>query len=227
MYNFGIVSDIAEVIGETFAFLGLICSISSFISVALFILNGLGIYNMSKKMELKSPWISFIPVANIFALGRIAQRYVKRDGTPSAKFGITLVILYVSQFLVSVAFIIFSVIATISVISNAELAIEQEVMMEMSMFSSLIPVIILYFVLAGVALTYKIIYYVSLWRVFSIFSNENATLFTVLSVFFSFLAPIFLFVIRNNQPKLTYNERIGLPDNYFEVNVEEEKQESM
>ena len=58
-----------------------------------------------------------------------------------------------------------------------------------------------------------IIKYIALWRVYSSFDGKNAVLFTVLSVLFNFLEPVFLFVIRNNQPNFAplgiYN-----PDNY-------------
>lgn len=78
---------------------------------------------------------------------------------------------------------------------------------------SFIPLILSSFLLMLSALAFAIIKYIALWRVYSSFDGKNAVLFTVLSVLFNFLEPVFLFVIRNNQPNFAplgiYN-----PDNY-------------
>ena len=78
---------------------------------------------------------------------------------------------------------------------------------------SFIPVILSSFLLMLSALAFAIVKYIALWRVYSSFDGKNAVLFTVLSVLFNFLEPVFLFVIRNNQPNFAplgiYN-----PDNY-------------
>ena len=78
---------------------------------------------------------------------------------------------------------------------------------------SFIPLILSSFLLMLSALAFAIVKYIALWRVYASFDGKNAVLFTVLSVLFNFLEPVFLFVIRNNQPNFAplgiYN-----PDNY-------------
>lgn len=213
MYNLEFLEEILDSgVITAFAVFG---SVSSVVSLALFVLMGIGLYSMAKKMELNSPWISFIPVVNTFALGRIAQRYVKRDGTASAKFGVILLVLYIIEIILIAVFAVFTVIAVVAIIANASDAVLNDTTMTLSMFSSFVPVVISYFVLLAVAIVYEVLYFVALWRIYSIFNNRNSTLFTVLSVFFSFLAPIFLFAIRNKEPKLTYGERMG----FEEINV--------
>lgn len=217
MGNIGILSELTEVLGSAIIVYGIICSFSSLVGIALYVLNGIGLYEMAKKMNFRNPWISFIPFANIFALGRIAERYVKRDGTKSAKFSVILLGFYIVQFISIIIFIAFLVFAVISLIAKAEMAINDDGSMALSMFNVVIPVIIFYFILLAVAVTYNILYYVAYWRIMSIFCSENATLFTVLSVLFSFLAPVFIFVNRNREPKLTYTERMNLENNFFDV----------
>lgn len=205
-----------EIFSELFEFLsvfGIFYGIVALLGLALFILGGYAIFEMSKKADIKYPFLGFIPVLQSFALGRIAEKYVKRDGNKSAKFGTILLVLNILQFIISIVFIVFSVIAILSIIVNVEDAIASDLEVTLSMFSSFIPVIISYFILFAVAISYSVFYYVSLWRVFSIFDNHNATLYLVLSIFFSFLAPIFLFVIRNNIPAFDYKSRLG----YFEL----------
>ena len=55
-------------------------------------------------------------------------------------------------------------------------------------------------VLVGVSIAYAVMYYVALWRIFAAFDYNNTTVYLVLSIVFSFLGPIFLFVLRNKQP---------------------------
>ena len=59
------------------------------------------------------------------------------------------------------------------------------------------------------AFVYTVLHYVAFWRIVASFDNSNATLYTVLSVFFSFLDPIFLFIIRNKQPVFDPRERFA------------------
>lgn len=217
MANIGLFSELIEIFGSVVVLFGLIGSFSSIVGIALYVLNGIGLYEMAKKMNFSNPWISFIPFANVFALGRIAERYVKRDGTKSAKFSIVLLCFYIIEIISLVIFIAFLAFAVISLIAKAEIAINDGGSMALSMFNVVIPVIIFYFILLAVAVTYNIFYYVAYWRVMSIFCNENATLFTILSIFFNFLAPIFIFVNRKREPKLTYAERMNSENNFFDV----------
>ena len=45
-----------------------------------------------------------------------------------------------------------------------------------------------------------VVSYVAWWRVFAIFSNKNATLYLILSIFVSVVHPFLVFAIRNNDP---------------------------
>lgn len=188
----------------------IILSISSFIGIALFIITGLAYYKMSKGVGFKKAWLGFIPVVSVYALGRIAGTYVKKDGSKSAKFGPVLLVLNVLKYIGVAVFLVFAVISAISIIGNAEYAVSQDIAMELDMFMSLVPVIISYFVLFAISIAFSICFYVSLWRVYSLYDNKNAVLFTVLSIFFDFLTPIFLIIISKNQAKFTFEQRMGI-----------------
>ncbi len=187
-----------------------ILGISAFLGIVLFIISGIAYYKMSQSLGFKYAWIGFIPVVSVYALGRIAGTYIKKDGSKSAKFGPILLVLNILQYIGGLVFLVFAVISAISIIGNAEYAVSQDIAMELDMFMSLIPVIISYFVLFGMSIAFSICYYVALWRVYSLFDDKNAVLFTVLSVFFNFLIPIFLILICKRQAKFTFEERIGI-----------------
>ncbi len=189
-----------------------IYTISGAIGLILYIVQAIAIYKMAKNIGINNSWLAFIPIANIFVFGKIASKYIKRDGTSSANFGVVLLVLEILSFIAAAALVVFLVIALISVLGFAQDAITNDTTMTLEMFSSVIPVIILYVVTLLISLAYRIIYYVALWRVFSIFSSGTATLFTVLSILFNFLPAIFLFAIRNSNPCFTYSQRMGFEE---------------
>ena len=183
--------------------------VSGIIGLLLYIFNGIGLMKMSNSLGLKHGWISFIPVANIYALGRVAQNYVKKDGRKSAKLGAALLTLYIIMFVISIIFFVFLGIALVTVFQLASGAVMDNSTMNLEMFSSFIPVIVFYFLFLAVAIAYIVVYYVALYKIFDMFSNYGV-LFVVLSIFFTSLAPIFIFAIRNGAPKRTYEERLGI-----------------
>ena len=204
--TFSFIGNIVEVFGEASVFSGLI-------KFVLFVLGGFGIYFMSKNFDIKNPWLCFVPFVQSFSLGRIARNYKKKDGTKSADLSIWLVIFNVVQYVISLFFMFLLAYSVFDIIANVENAVNTDAKVTIGMFTSFVWVIVSFFLLLCVSVIYKIFYYIALWRVFCIFSKPNATVYTVLSIFFGFLSPIFLFVLRNNNPAFDDNSDYG----YFEL----------
>ena len=191
--------------GEYWFFSG----IFSFVGIALFIISGFAQYKMSKSIGFKYAWLGFVPVISVYSLGRIAATYVKKDGSKSAKFGPILLVLNILQYILVAVFLVFTIISVIEIVGNAEDAISQNIAMELDMFVSVVPVIISFFVLFAVEIAFLICFHIALWRVYVLFDEKNATIFTVLSVFFNFLTPIFLFLIRKKQPTFCFKDNLN------------------
>lgn len=192
-----------------FTVFSVIYGIVFFIALAFFIFNGFGIFKISKNAEIKAPWLAFVPILSVFAMGRIAEKYVKRDGKGSAKMGALLLCFSILTAVLLVALIVFLVIAIIQIASVADNAVNEELALGIADFKAFIPVIIFYVLAIASSVTYSVLYYISLWRIFAMLDNSNATLFLVLSIFFSFVMPFFIFFMRNNKLKTTYAERMG------------------
>ena len=198
---------------EAFAdFFGVLGTFSSLLSLVLFIIKGIGLYRMANTLSIKNAWLSFIPFADLYMLGTIASKYIKRDGSKSAKFGIILPVFYAVAYIITIAFTISFVVLCLNLIVDAE-----EALMNPNSFSitiaDFIPSIVLFISTLVLGIVYKVLLYVSLWRIFAIFDSDNATIFLVLSIIFSPLVSIFVFVMRNNTPALYYEAR----NEYFEV----------
>ena len=211
MVNSGILTQIFEELGangDDFAvFAGLMVVYFAFfgiVSIVMYLLYAFGLYGMAKGAGIEMPWRGFIPFANTFLFGKIAERYVKKDGKKSARFGGLLLafeILTAVFAVVCLLFVInvFSALFAYLAYDNSDTAISRA--MVSMIFSSL--------VLMGVAIAYVVIYYVALWRIFTAFDYNNATVYFVLSIFFSFLGPIFIFVLRNKQPVFDTKEHFN------------------
>ena len=211
MLNSGIFSQIFEEAGinesDLMVFSSIIAVYFAFISIiaiAMYLLQAFGLYGMAKKSGLSRTWRGFIPFANTFLFGKIAEMYVKKDGKRSAKFGglllafeiLTLVLAFVTiAFTISIIFVL--------------VAAENETDLAYSIVAPMLAMLISCFVLMGVSITYIVLYYVALWRIFTAFDYNNATVYFVLSIIFSILAPIFLFVLRNKEPVFDQKERFN------------------
>lgn len=211
MVNSGILAQILEESGITegdlMVFAGIMLVYFAFfgiIALVMYLLEAFGLYGMAKGSGISAPWRGFIPFANTFLFGKIAERYVKKDGKKSAKFGGLLLAFEILVLVLAFATMAFA-ISMIFVLATAENETELANSIIVPMFAMLISC----FVLMGVSIAYVVIYYVALWRIFTAFDYNNATVYFVLSIFFSFLGPIFLFVLRNKQPVFDTREHFN------------------
>lgn len=176
-------------------------TISLLIGLALYLLESIGVYKMAKSAEIKNPWLSFVPVGRNWVFGTLAEKYKKKNGTKSARFGIILPVLEGIVLIEAIALTIFTVISIKEITGYALDAVNTSSEMAPEQFMSLIPVIILYFALMAVSIAYAVVFFIALWRVYSSFDKPNATLYIVLSVVFTISVPIILFIIRNRKPE--------------------------
>lgn len=220
MYNLPpeIFEEFLDFFGGMMEIYSVLFVLSSIIGIALFVLNGIGIMKMSNSLNISNGWLAFIPFASIFAFGRVGQRYIKKDGRPSTKFSVLLLALYILMSVLAVILTVLLIIFLLTLIVYAEDVIANDTALTMDMFKGAIPVIVCTFVILAVEIVYMILYYVCLWRVYSIFDAQNATLFLVLSLFFTFMTPIFIFALRNKQPKVTIEERESIYKTFNNTN---------
>lgn len=181
-------------------FIGAI-AVSAVIGIAIYLLESISVYKMAKSAEIKNPWLAFIPVANDWVFGTLAEKYKKKNGTKSARFGIILPVLEGIVLIEAIALTIFTVISIKEITGYALDAVNTSTEMVPEQFMSLIPVIILYFALMAVAIAYAVVFFIALWRVYYSFDKSNATLYIVLSIIFTISVPIILFIIRNRKPE--------------------------
>lgn len=197
-----------EVVSFFFTFFIGAIAVSAVIGIAIYLLESISVYKMAKSAEIKNPWLAFVPVANDWVFGTLAEKYKKKNGTKSARFGIILPVLEGIVLIEAIALTIFTVISVKEITGYALDAVNTSAEMAPEQFMSLIPVIILYFALIAVAIAYAVVFFIALWRVYSSFDKSNATLYIVLSLIFTISVPIILFIIRNRKPEFDPHNNI-------------------
>ena len=100
-----------EVVSFFFTFFIGAIAVSAVIGIAIYLLESISVYKMAKSAEIKNPWLVFIPVANDWVFGTLAEKYKKKNGTKSARFGIILPVLEGIVLIESIALTIFTVIS--------------------------------------------------------------------------------------------------------------------
>ena len=76
------------------------------LSIASYVLQAIALQSIAKRRGFSKPWLSWIPVANIWLLGAIADEYDSRAGI-SKNYGKKTVITYVASLVIIFSGIIF------------------------------------------------------------------------------------------------------------------------
>lgn len=156
------------------AFFVCIALVASMLSIANYIFMGFGLMKMGEAMGEKAPWLSWIPYANQYLLGKL--------GINSA----TGMLLVVANIVSSIFGLALGVLMSLSEnIGNAEIVY--------------IPLIIFSIIMVLYCIAVSVLMYITYHKLYKKFSDKATvmTIFTVLTG--TALAPIFIFAIRNNK----------------------------
>ncbi|MBE6538450.1 MAG: hypothetical protein E7671_03185 [Ruminococcaceae bacterium] len=184
--------ELGEAIGSGVAsFIGLYLIILLFslaIGLVFYLLEAVGLYKMGKTVGASAPWLSFIPVLNVFALGRVAE--TPTGAKKPMKYGLILLLLNIANGLFSVTMVLNFINRLVTVINN---------------FDSINPLEMFGYLTGGgsyaisslLSIAYTVFYYIALYKIYKAFARDNAVLYLVLSIFFGIATPIIIFCLRN------------------------------
>lgn len=148
----------------------------SLIGLALYVMLAFGLMQMGQKTRHPYPWLAWIPAANLFLLSHLAGAARKR-----VAFAFLLLAL------MSIGAAIFS--SLFGAIGHLPYAYGA------TGFSVFLAVVAW---MTGIAA--YVLYSILVYHIYKCFKPNNATVFTVLSVIFWFLGPIFIFVASFGTP---------------------------
>lgn len=161
-------------------------------SVAVYVLQSLGMYTIANRRGIHNPWLAWIPVANVWTLGSISDQYqyvakgkVRNRRKILLGLNIALIVLTIAFFAVYMV-TIFSLVEK-TMISEPDM---------MDVIGPLLTILGAFLVLMVVAIIQTVFVYIAYYDLFASCNPENAVLFLVLGIFFSFLLPYFVFFSR-------------------------------
>ena len=168
----------------------------SLVSIALYVLRAVGIYTIAKRRGINHPWMSWIPVVDLWVLGCISDQFqyvVKGKDRNKRRWMLGLSIA------VAVVYIVFFVIlgVTISrVIVTAAGGMGADAILE-AILDPVTAMLICIIPMVALSIAVVVIRYVAMYDLFTSCNPQNNVLFLVLSIFFNVTEPFFLFFSRN------------------------------
>lgn len=185
-----------EGLGAGFAaFYSIYASLMSAFGVATYVLRSLGLYTIAKRRGINHPWMSWVPVLDLWVLGCISDQYqyvVKGNVRNKRKWllgmSIAMAVLYI-VFAVLIGVAVFGAVGGMTGSLNDDQLMATLLGPVMGLVVGLIP-------LAGIAIAVMVIRYFAMYDLYTSCSPQNNVLFLVLSIFFSVTEPFFLFFIR-------------------------------
>ena len=62
------------------AVVAVVLLICSMVGIASYVMTSLSVYTIAKRREINNPWLAWIPVANYWIVGSIADDYDEKNG---------------------------------------------------------------------------------------------------------------------------------------------------
>jgi len=153
------------------------------ISVAVYVIQSIGLYGMSKNAGVSKPWLAWIPIGNLWCMGSLAERSNLYYGKGKGAWSKLLPAFAAAVFLALPPLFLGMVIA--------------------GLYKSVFAVLLLlfvYLILMGVALALSVMTYVALYKIYRLFDPDRAVLYLILSIFVNVSQPVILFLLRNRFP---------------------------
>ena len=165
------------------------------VNVAFYVLRALGFYTIAKRRGINHPWMSWIPVLDLWVLGCISDQYryvvkgqIKNKRKWMLGLSIALAVVYI-VFFVFFGIMMFDAFSGGFGIFGAPLMLDNLMGPAIGMLASILP-------MAGLIIAVMVLRYISLYDLYTSCNPKDNVLFLVLSIFFTVTEPFFVFFLR-------------------------------
>ena len=194
--------------------------ICSFIWAALaYVGTSLGGQRMAKKVGMENPWLFWIPGANLYALGQLADIQASRCEGKTTNFRKKILIWFIAPMIVSIAWAIILVIWLIAAgdkgILNNNGIVSLDMTGDASMIGLSIAILLGFIALFVAYIILIVIYYKALYRTYKLYAPDSASGFLVLSIFISAAIPVLLFTLSCKEPVLPAEQNDGWDSPFY------------
>ncbi len=193
---------------------------SSAISILIYVGTAYGLWKMATSCGYDKPWLAWIPFCNVWMLGAIADHYCakcERRVTNHRKQVLGWNIAFTA--ILFVFLIVCVVVVTLVAMSGVDPEtynpdtimndIPEETLVSIGSAGLVMLAVLL--ALLPIAIIYLVKYYTAMNKVYKLFAPKEATLFTVLSIFFNIAVPILFFMLGSKPPQYPYEPAPAAP----------------
>ena len=177
-------------------------SLSSLLSLCIYVAMSYGTYTMVKRCGLRRAWMAWVPLLRLYKLGEIADLHCRRNEGRQTNLRKILVILSLLTSTVAIFALLHAIMVLFAVIIAGMAGGPGTAMNWTSLFTS---TWILWLVGAALAVALVVLLVVAMHRISKLFAPENATLYTVLSAFLLPI-PVVLVLLAQKEPIFTDGE---------------------
>ena len=178
------------------------CLIFSFaLSILFYTFRSIGVYKIAKANRLERAWTAFIPFFGLLKLADVSDAFYtkgkKKLKKPIAVF-LTLTLIVAIFFFIVFDLFLADFLNNVAEYMNA--GPEVEIQISNSMLASFGMIMLLSFPLSIFSIVYAVYHYILLYRIYSLYFGDDKVVYLLLSIFFDFLPPFFLFHIGKRPP---------------------------
>lgn len=214
---------------------------SNLISVALYVLQALGLYTIAKRRGIANPWLAWIPFGVVWILGSIADDYRARCGKPT-KHRVVMLVLSIVVLVLAVVALVTMCAALLNVLTAEELMdvafysanatgdlyapSEEELIQQLTetmdsrltdanlnaVMGAMLASVGVSLALCGVAIASLVFECISMYKVFESCEPATKMVYFLVGMFVG-LWPVFLIIVRNKDLGLPQGP-VGLPGGF-------------
>ena len=193
-YNFDF--DAFEALGAGMGIAYMVYMFANYgLAIASYVLRALGYYTIAKRRGINHPWMSWVPVLDLWVVGCISDQYqyvVKGKNKNKRKWLLGLSIAFTVIWIALMAFMgvtVFQIASTASGGMTEDQIFEAILGPFLGMMAAMLPFF-------GIAIAMMVVRYMAMYDLYTSCNPQNSVLFLVLSIFFSVTEPFFVFFNR-------------------------------
>lgn len=197
---------------DVFVLFCVLCvSFSLFIALGSYLMQSISLYAIASRRGIKHPWLSWLPVGNLWILGCISDQYqyvVKRQVKNKRKLllSLGLVTLVLATLLVVLCGIMMGIALEL------EYGYRGNDQLIGDFLASVFGIMVVSLLTSGLSIAVGILQYICMYDLYTSCEPSNNITYLVLSIFLPFSMPILVFICRNKDlgmpPRKTVPDQI-------------------
>lgn len=184
------------------------------LSIAAYVLRAAGFYSIAKRRGINHPWMSWVPVLDMWVLGCISDQFqyvVKGNNKNKRKW---LLGLNIAMWVVYVVFFVFFGIIMGKAVGGVFSGIGEDQLIQ-ELMSPMLGMIVSMIPMMGLAIAVIVIRYMAMYDLYTSCCPQNNVLFLVLGIFFSVTEPFFVFFNRKKDGGMPPRRTQPQPQTYI------------